>query len=492
MSGEYSDLIDKLKNDPIIQFIVKRKKIFFTGFFLGSIVLLTLLLRINTFWLPHWVGDQSHYLSLAMKLDHYGFSHYNLRGVDVKFIYFDKNKKLCLVLPAPAGDISSKGMILEALDMVGIHYYDQPLFHKPPALPYALLVSHKLFTKRKQPYTVVYTNIRKFLWKKRPIVFFRTQFYASIVPIVFSVGLVICTFFIGSLLFSDRVGLYAALLMAINPVSILTAHKLWADDMLSFFAALSVILFIIAIQKRWDWFMLLSGIACGFAVLAKQTGGYLVFSFLIFLFITHEKRIFHIQSMPMILFNRRTVLFVFGVFLISGFWFFKVYGTFGNPLYLPGQSDILQKDMSGWFTQLAKRPAGPILYLIGIPYLCPMFAIAFISFKNFISDGIKAITKKGYDYRFLLLWLIVIVFYYSLRANKEHRYMLPTYPAIAVLASCYLDRFRIYSGKFSRFLGNERIRNVVLLILFLLCAVWTVPIGIGAGLEDKILLKIPF
>ena len=125
------------------------RKITITVLVIGILVF-AFLVRRNTFWLPHWQGDQSHYLSLAMKLDNFGLDGYNLRGVKIKFIKFEPTGTLRLAYVLPLADPRQKGDILRGLEMFGIDYYDMPLYYKAPAFSYALFLSHKVFAKAQQ------------------------------------------------------------------------------------------------------------------------------------------------------------------------------------------------------------------------------------------------------------------------------------------------------------------------------------------------------
>jgi len=457
-----------------------------------AILCFALFVRMNTFWLPHWKGDQGQYLGLAMKLDIFGFSRYNLRGINFGFVDIGPDKKIKVGFVAPADNPDDTGDLLRILHMTGVHYYDQPFFHKPPGFPYALMVSHKLFARKGQPYAAVVTNIGRFIGKIKPRVLLDAQFYAVIVPLFFSLGLVLCTFFLGKILFSARIGLYAALMMAVNPVAVMTSQYLLADDMLSFFVTLSAILFITGIKRKQDWFILFGGVVCGMAVLVKQTGGYLLIAVWIFSVLSHTKKLSDVKSLPRIVFNKRFILFSAGVFLVSGFWFIKIYRIYGHPLWLPEQPVALQNEVRGWSAMLRARPPGWILYLTGAPYLCPLFAAVFLSLKDFVSEAANMIKKKACDYRVVLLWIVILTFGYMLRGGREHRRMLAVYPAVAVLAGYCLDRFRIYSGRFSGLLGNKRFRELVILMLFAVCALWSVPIGVKVALDNRMLLTVPF
>jgi len=140
--------------------------------FLLAVLLSAALIRANTFWLPHWSGDQSQYIALAVKLDKWGFDGYNLRGVRRLELTADKTGLFNFIYVIPTEDPQEKGDILRNLDMIGVHYYDQPFFHKPPGFPYALLLSHRLFAAPDQPYIVVLTNFSKVFSKIRPAIFF--------------------------------------------------------------------------------------------------------------------------------------------------------------------------------------------------------------------------------------------------------------------------------------------------------------------------------
>ena len=137
--------------------------------------------------------------------------------------------------------------------------------------------------------------------------------------------------------------------------------------------------------------------------------------------------------------NKQFFIFFIGAFLISAWWFLKVYQVYGNPLQRGGSA---LADASGWNGMLRARPNGWILYLIGIPFLCPPFAGVFFSIKRFAREIYCAFRKKTCDYHFIFLWVIILTFafYFRGKAGQEHRRMLPVYACIAVLAGyCLID-----------------------------------------------------
>ena len=463
---------------------------------LGIIIVFAFLVRSNTFYLEHWQGDQSHYIALAMKLDKFGLDHYNLRGVKIKFIKFEQSDRLRIVFVAPADDIAEKGDILKGLEHFGIDYYDMPLYYKAPAFAYALVLSHKLFARPKQPYSVGWASIQGYLRQVKPRIFIGAQFYAVIVPLFFSLGLAVLTFLIGSRLFSQRAGLYAAFMMAMNPVSILISQKLLADDMSAFFFALSALLFIVAMQLKGsalkeNGLILLAGVSCGIAVLAKQTAGLLVVPLWIFTVVAHPKKIWNIECLPRIICNKKIILFLVGLFLVSAFWFLKVHETYGYFLKRGGSAAV---DKTGWNAILRSRPNGWILFVLGLPYLCPPFIFVYCSVRKFIINFRDMLFKKTEEYRFVFLWLVILTFVYYFRgaAGQEERRMLPVYPFIAVVAGYCLDRFRLYSGRWRVFMPKPFVRELIIVAFFIASAIWSVPMAIEAAIDLKVLLMKPF
>ena len=464
-----------------------------------AIVAFAFFVRMNTFWLPHWKGDQSHYITLAMKLDALGFEHYSLRGVRVKEINLNEEGTIQLVYPYLMKDVENPGELIRAMRVVGIRYYDQKFFHKPPALAYALMFSHRLFAHAAQPYTAVVTNIGDFVYTLKPRVLLNGQFYAVIVPLFFSLALIAVTFFLGQHLFSSRVGLYAAFMMASNPVAIMTAHKVWADDMLAFFVTLSVLLFSLSFPKRKNRFscyclLVSASISCGIAVLVKQSAGFIVLVVFLFSIITEQRKIKNAGSVFRVISNKYFLLFLIGVLLVSGFWFIKIYHVSGNPLWIPEHDEVVKTDVSGWFKALEKRPSSWILYLAGTCMLCPLFVFALFSIQRFFKNVISSLKQRAYSYQYILLWLVVLVLYFFMViiGTKEHRYMLPAYPFLAVLSACVIEDVRRWLARAGAVFGNVVVRECIVIMILAMSAWWSVPIGIQAGIKNQLLLRVPF
>jgi len=481
------DIICVVKNKQIL--ILKKLTPFLL---LAAILGFAFLIRINTFWISHWSGDQCHYLCLAMKLEKGGLKDYNLRGLDVFTIELSKNEAdtISLVFPTKARE-NDKGMILNARVAMGLSYYDVPLFQNAPGFPLMLMLSHKLFSAASQPHSTVLTRLgqaNKILAETKPKVVFQAQFFAVIVPLFFSILTIALIFFMGRRLFSEEVGLYAAFIYAIDPVNIFTSQRIWADDMLTFFIALSVFIFMLALDKEKPAISLLGGLACGIGILAKQTALIIVPVIWVFTILLNKEKIRSPKDALKIIFNPYIGFFLAGAVIISGFWFYKVYSVYGTPFFtsLRDLNAIAAKDASGWHKAVAGRPHPFILYPIGILYLCPIILLSILSVRNFILAFFGQNAESLKRYQFVLPWIWIGAFYLaSFAIGKEHRYMMPAHPPLVILSAFVLNELKTL-------IRIEKFREIFILILLAACTLWSLPIGLGAVMQNQTLIMKPF
>ncbi len=481
----YTFIKESQKIQPRNSILSKHKKILIP-FAILILFIIHITLRYNTFWLSHIPGDQNQYTGLAMKLQNFGMEGYSLRGIDL-MPADQENHIFSLSLSE-----DDEGSLIRGLKMSGAGYYDIPFFHKGPAFPIALMISHQIFRHNKD-YLLVQSHLGKQVFTTKPREFFSAQFYAAIVPLFFSAVLMILTFYLGKILFSYRIGFYAAFMMAINPISILTSHKLWADDMLAAFVTLSVVFFLIAQKKQSAWISFFAGVSCGIAVLAKQTGILISGAVLLYSVFINIDKIKNIKKWPSLIFDKHLISFGLGLAMISAPWFYKVYSVYGDPLYLPVNLDIDKTDTTGWFSILNARPHPLKLFALGIPFMSPAFVFAYGTIKNLIATLWTSLKKQNQEGRAIVIlwfWLLTFALFFILYGGgKEHRRMLPAYPAIALLSSYFLSKLRIFMEKLFQ---NEIAADILNLAILIACAFWSVPKGLSVVLENRALILAPF
>jgi len=450
------------------------------------ILLFALWLRIGTLWISHWRGDQNIYLGLAMKLEKYGLDQYNISGIDIGMVSSAQDNSILLLTPVPA-KTGTRGEVLDGLLNTGLTYYNMPLFQNAPGFPYALLLSHRIFLGKEMPYAVAFSKDNYKLRGLKLQQIRNTQFFAVIIPLLASIMTIFTIFLLGKYLFSDQIGLYAAFIYSINPVNIMTSQKIWADDMLTFFVILTVLFFLVALRKKIPIMAFFAGLACGIATLTKQTGILLAPALWLFIVLLKRKDFYNIRGIVKAIFNSYFLFFLIGLLISSGFWFYKVYLVYGTPFFWPDIGDAVAKDTTGWFKVVAGRPHPYILFSIGIPFICPLFLLAYFSIKNFILNLKKIILGEEFNYVFIILWLWILIFYIT-AIGKEHRYMLPIYPPLAILSAYYLSRIKIFiATKSNAFFGE-----IIIILILLVSAVYTIPLGLNTLMQGTALFLKPF
>lgn len=395
--------------------------------FLSLILIFAALLRSPTFYLSHNNPDELIHLSLAMKISKYTTDvfngHYNLYYVNRAY---NSNKALI-------GVFEGKNKIGSLLDVFLGERED--LSHHPPAFPFLLMLMQRFFAKN-IPFIVCNS-----FFGIRPMLFL--QWYACILSAVFSLGLVFLTYLIGKRLFSSSVGLLASFFLAFTPIDLLTANKIWADDMTSFFVALAVLLFFYSLENKKIILAILSGLSCGIAALTKLSGGYLVPILFFYSLFYNRELIFEKKVIIKAMFNKYFIFFFLSLIIAVSCWIFLYLENFdfhGFSYHFSGHAKGTKDLPFGYFSITFSRKW--FIYPILIIYQFPIYIGSFLSSLCFIFKKTRSIFvdwfKRSNAYVLMMLWLFVYLFLLSIKPGKESRYMLPAYPAIAILSAYFL------------------------------------------------------
>jgi len=173
-------------------------------------------------------------------------------------------------------------------------YFFQPLFKHPPLFTLMNSFSMRLFGEK--------------------------LVSCGLVSILFGVLLIPLVYMLGSLLFDKNIGLLSAIFMCLDPVNIISSQKVWMDTTLAFWCVLSVTLFALAQIKKYDLAYLLSGIACGLAMLTKYSGA-LTWIIILLYAAAYNKKLFKDKYFI-------GSLFIPGIMLLPWLiWNFQVFGA---------------------------------------------------------------------------------------------------------------------------------------------------------------------
>ena len=229
----------------------------------------------------------------------------------------------------------------------------------------------------------------------------------------------ILLFFFGKKLFDERTGFFAALVLATCGEFFWLARRADLDITLTFFTTLAILLFYVGYQQqRWRllYYLLAYGaMAVGFftklypALIVPffAVGGY---------FLWQKKLRFFVDPahLPGI------ALFVATI----GGWLYLAYLK-GGEAYLLGL--LFQKTASTFFVTGGHRE--PLFYYLW------NFPANFLPWTLFVPSavifGLKVKEKK--EIIFLLLWFALVFVFFSLAQAKRELYILPVYPAAALI-----------------------------------------------------------
>ena len=420
----------------------------------------SLLLLVNValvgrvFLIPHATGDERLYVALAMKLDATGFREYNLYRVGLsvrdgflEYRYAEPGRDDLLVMLAGEGTT----------------FYDQPMFHQPPLFPYTMMLSHTLLS-RDDPYRVLATSFaEKRLIERKTRLW--NQLGVGLVPFVSALGLVVGCFYLGRILFGGTVGLLAALLLTTSPAYLLSAQRLWPDVTLAMFTTCGFVSCLPSAAGGRRFHLVIAGSVLGLALLVKNYAVVAV----------------PLAVMTMLLCRmpsgaKATVInavLLAGVsILIALPWYWAMARTFGNPFFAPSQPGISRT--IEWFAELNALPW--YTYFVGIPCQVPLFVL------GYAGAGLALANLRKWDSPELVLsvwfigWLVMLTWLTQRDEliGPEQRYMLPAYPALAVLAAAVLQRCRLAMARRT----NALVANLIVVFLLACSILWSLRVGL--------------
>jgi 4-amino-4-deoxy-L-arabinose transferase-like glycosyltransferase len=244
---------------------------------------------------------------------------------------------------------------------------------------------------------------------------------------------ILLTYFAGRILFGREQGFFAAAVLASSMWYALLGHVNTLDMGLTFFMTLSIFGLLLAqrehakAQKQRNW-MLVAWAGMALAVLSKGLIGIVLPGAALVLYSLLNR---DIKIWTRLHIGKGLLLFL----LITAPWFIAV--SRENPEF--AQFFFIHEHFDR-FAKSEHRREGPMYYfvpylLLGImPWLLALIPALLRSWK----------IERGYgEYRFhlnrfLLIWIVFIFVFFSISKSKLPAYIVPIFPALALLISQYL------------------------------------------------------
>jgi 4-amino-4-deoxy-L-arabinose transferase-like glycosyltransferase len=233
--------------------------------------------------------------------------------------------------------------------------------------------------------------------------------------------------FAGSQLFGFAAGRYAAMLLGSSMLYALMGHINTLDMGVTFFITLGIVSLLLGQKKesnertRRNW-MMLAWSAMALAVLSKGLMGLVLPGAALFLYSIFQRDIRVWKSM-----HWSVGLLMF--FLIASPWFYLVMKA--NPEFF--QKFFIYEHYTRFTTKELGRYQPwyyfvPILLFGMMPWTVVMFDTLLRTWNENTRTG-NAFNPE----RFLLIWAVFIYFFFSVSGSKLPSYLLPMFPALALL-----------------------------------------------------------
>ncbi|MFQ5863204.1 MAG: ArnT family glycosyltransferase [Candidatus Brocadiales bacterium] len=248
-----------------------------------------------------------------------------------------------------------------------------------------------------------------------------TEFTARLPSALSALGMVLVIYLLGKELFSQRVGLLAALILASSPQFYKSACMVRIDMPLALFATSSLAAFYLGFIRSKNSYYYLGGFFAALTALIKGPLVPLMLAGIVFLYLYSKKELKLLGETRMVLGGFIFVATVMG-------WVLLVYFE-GGYAYIMGLYSLLSAYVTHEYHSKSFYFYLPELFGLG-PWALLIPVAIFMFYKNKV-EGL----------RLPCIWFLVMFVVFSVIATKHSRYLLPLYPAAALLAAVPLDGY---------------------------------------------------
>jgi 4-amino-4-deoxy-L-arabinose transferase-like glycosyltransferase len=253
---------------------------------------------------------------------------------------------------------------------------------------------------------------------------------------------------LGRAVFSTEAGLLAALCLAIAPRFLMFSRRIMIDVYVSMFMALALFMFVLA-EKRPEkrrLFLSLMYASIGLGVLTKGPVAAFLPAVVLIIYLIICRQLNRLREMML-----PVGLLIIALIVLP--WYFAIYAQHG---WTHIESFILKDNLSR-YAELAWGPRRGFFFyfpvVLGDLFPWSLFLLSLIWFamrsvwlKNRRKSQPEDTACGPRCSLLLVVWIVVIIGFFSFSKSKEDLYILPIYPAIAALVG----------GALARFIGSER------------------------------------
>ncbi len=266
---------------------------------------------------------------------------------------------------------------------------------------------------------------------------------------------VVLTFFCGQAWWSWRVGLFAALILATSPEWARWAIHARSDMLLVFFMTAAMLSFFQLWQERASRRSLVYVFyaSLGLAILAKGPLGFLLPVLVIVAFLAERRDLQFIWQMKLV--GGSLVMVV-----IAASWYVLATAQGGGEFV---SRQILDENIFRFFASEQGGPSRDHSFYYYVPTLCAGMLPWSLFFPALIYALYRSHGQGDAKSRYLMIWCGVELLFFSLASGKRSNYILPLYPALALLLGVWWQELMDRAAAFSPAVVRLSKASVVLL-----------------------------
>ncbi|MCP4627270.1 MAG: glycosyltransferase family 39 protein [bacterium] len=309
------------------------------------------------------------------------------------------------------------------------------------------------------------------------LIFGFNEFAARLPAALLGMGCVFITYLLGRRIFGPTAAFLSSLVLASSVEFFVLSRTVVHDISLAFFITLALTLFYLGYEneKHRKPYFLVGYAAMGLSVLAKGPVGILLPAAIIGLFLILKKQLRFLREM-------QVGWGMLVVLAVAAPWYILI--SIKDPDYL--SYFFLKQNFGNFFSADVRHPE-PIYYYIPV-LMGGMFPWS-IFLPLALFRAIRARKSANNDgMLFALLWVAVIFIFFSLASSKLGTYLLPLFPAAALLVGHFLNDILINpSGDLDKGLIYSYLPLVIILPMALIYIILFPPANLMAetGIELK-------
>lgn len=263
-----------------------------------------------------------------------------------------------------------------------------------------------------------------------------SEWSARLPSVILSFGTILVIYELGRRLFAPVVGLLAGIVLASNIEFVKLACAATPDATLIFFSTLTLTIFYLGQRFNKRWWFVPAAVTSALGVLTKGPAGLALPGLVILLFLAWNRELHR-------LWDRRLIWAGLAFTLVAAPW----YGLVAAETRGAYVREFFGNENVNRFLAPKENHKGPIYYylLAMLMFFAPWSVVLGATLWN----GIRAArvdTRTPPDdatrsHRFLLVWVLSYLVFFSIAATKLPNYIAPLYPALSLLTASFLIRW---------------------------------------------------